>query len=162
MPGCKTGRRGVVGVNIGAGRDSEDRIADYVTGIERMAQVASYLTVNISSPNTPGLRDLQAPAALDDLLKRVQAARQALPHKPPLLVKLAPDLADADLPEVVGVIQAHGVDGIIVSNTTLSREGVERRSPSPARAEASQAARCSPGRRGCWRGSTGSRKASCR
>jgi len=58
------------------------------------------------------------------LLKRVQAARQALPHKPPLLVKLAPDLADADLPEVVGIIQAHGVDGIIVSNTTLSREGV--------------------------------------
>jgi dihydroorotate dehydrogenase len=115
---------GIVGVNVGAGRDSEDRIADYVTGIERMAQVASYLTVNISSPNTPGLRDLQAPVALDDLLKRVQAARQALPHKPPLLVKLAPDLADADLPEVVGIIQAHGVDGIIVSNTTLSREGV--------------------------------------
>jgi dihydroorotate dehydrogenase len=116
--------RGVVGVNVGAGRDSDDRIADYVTGIERMAQVASYLTVNISSPNTPGLRDLQAPAALDELLKRVQAARQALPHKPPLLVKLAPDLADVDLPEVVGIIQAHGVDGIIVSNTTLSREGV--------------------------------------
>ena len=81
MPGCETGRAGIVGVNVGAGRDSEDRIADYVTGIERMAQVASYLTVNISSPNTPGLRDLQAPAALDDLLKRVQAARQALPHK---------------------------------------------------------------------------------
>ncbi len=117
--------KGIVGVNVGAGRDSEDRIADYVTGIERMAQVASYLTVNISSPNTPGLRDLQAPKALDDLLERVQAARQALTHKPPLLVKLAPDLADADLPEVVDVIQAHGVDGIIVSNTTLSRDDVD-------------------------------------
>ena len=84
--------RGVVGVNIGAGRDSEDRIADYVSGIERMAQVASYLTINISSPNTPGLRDLQAPEALDDLLKRVQAARAGAAAKaPPLLVKLAPD-----------------------------------------------------------------------
>jgi dihydroorotate dehydrogenase len=117
--------KGIVGVNVGAGRDSEDRIADYVTGIERMAQVASYLTVNISSPNTPGLRDLQAPKALDDLLERVQAARQALPRNPPLLVKLAPDLADADLPEVVAVIQAHGVDGIVVSNTTLSRDEVD-------------------------------------
>jgi dihydroorotate dehydrogenase len=117
--------RGIVGVNIGAGRDSEDRIADYVTGIERMAPVASYLTINISSPNTPGLRDLQAPAALDALLKRVQTARRALPRNPPLLVKLAPDLADADLPEVVGVIIANGVDGIIVSNTTLSRDEVD-------------------------------------
>jgi len=117
--------QGIVGVNVGAGRDSEDRIADYVTGIERMAQVASYLTVNISSPNTPGLRDLQAPAALDALLKRVRAARRALPHKPPLLVKLAPDLPDADLPEVVAIILARGIDGIIVSNTTLSREGVD-------------------------------------
>ncbi len=116
---------GIVGVNIGAGRDSPDRIADYVSGIERMGAVASYFTVNISSPNTPGLRDLQAPAALDALLKRVQAARGALPNKPPLLVKLAPDLADDDLPEVVGVIVANGVDGIVVSNTTLARNGLK-------------------------------------
>ncbi len=117
--------QGIVGVNVGAGRNSEDRIADYVTGIERMAAAASYLTINISSPNTPGLRDLQAPEALDGLLKRVQAARQGLSRKPPLLVKLAPDLADADLPEVVRVILAHGIDGIIVSNTTLSRDEVD-------------------------------------
>ena len=116
---------GVIGVNIGAGRDSPDRIADYVAGIERMGPVASYFTVNISSPNTPGLRDLQAPAALDALLKRVQAARGALPSKPPLLVKLAPDLADADLPEVIGVILANGADGIVVSNTTLARDGLK-------------------------------------
>jgi dihydroorotate dehydrogenase len=115
---------GVVGVNIGAGRDSSDRIADYVLGIERMGPVASYFTVNISSPNTPGLRDLQAPEALDALLKRVLTARGALANKPPLLVKLAPDLADADLPEVVGVIAANGVDGIVVSNTTLMRDGL--------------------------------------
>jgi dihydroorotate dehydrogenase len=117
--------QGILGVNIGAGRDSEDRIADYVSGIERMAPVASYLTVNISSPNTPGLRDLQAPDALDALLKRVQAARASLTTRPPLLVKLAPDLADEDLPEIVGVIVANGVDGIVVSNTTLARYGLK-------------------------------------
>jgi dihydroorotate dehydrogenase len=116
---------GVVGVNIGAGRDSPDRVADYVSGIERMGAVASYLTVNISSPNTPGLRDLQAPQALDALLKRVQMARTKLANTPPLLVKLAPDLADADLPEVVSVILANSADGIIVSNTTLSRDGLK-------------------------------------
>jgi dihydroorotate dehydrogenase len=117
--------QGIVGINLGAGRDSQDRIGDYVSGIARMAEVASYFTVNISSPNTPGLRDLQAPEALDALLKRVQDARAALPLKPPpLLVKLAPDLADTDLPEVVRVILSHGADGIVVSNTTLSRDGL--------------------------------------
>jgi dihydroorotate dehydrogenase len=80
--------KGIVGVNLGAGRDSKDRIADYVEGLRRMAEVASYVTINISSPNTPGLRDLQAPQALDVLLKRVQQARATLPRKPPLLVKL--------------------------------------------------------------------------
>ncbi len=116
---------GIVGVNLGAGRDSADRIGDYVVGIARMAEVASYFTINISSPNTPGLRDLQAPEALDALLVRLQAARAALPGKaPPLLVKLAPDLADEDLPEVVRVIMARGADGIVVSNTTLARAGL--------------------------------------
>jgi len=115
---------GVVGVNLGTGRTSPDRIGDYVSGIARMAEVASYFTINISSPNTPGLRDLQAPEALDALLKRVQDARAALPRKPALLVKLAPDIADEELPEVVRVIVSHGVDGIVVSNTTLSREGL--------------------------------------
>ncbi|MFO7477085.1 MAG: quinone-dependent dihydroorotate dehydrogenase [Methyloceanibacter sp.] len=120
--------KGIVGVNLGAGRTSPDRIADYEHGIARMAEVASYLTINISSPNTPGLRDLQAPEALDALLKRVQAARAKLPRKPPLLVKLAPDLADDDLPEVVRVIVANGAEGIIVSNTTLAREGLRDQS----------------------------------
>ena len=115
------GAGGIVGVNLGAGRDSADRIDDYVAGIERLAPVASYFTINISSPNTPGLRDLQAPAALGALLARLQDARGKLPRKVPLLVKLAPDLADDDLPEIVGTILAHRADGIIVSNTTLSR-----------------------------------------
>jgi dihydroorotate dehydrogenase len=123
-----SGAGGVVGVNLGAGRDGQDRIADYVSGIRHMAEVASYFTVNISSPNTPGLRDLQAPKALDALLKRVQRARAALPGQaPPLLVKLAPDIADDDLPEVVRVIEANATDGIVVSNTTLSREDLSDR-----------------------------------
>jgi dihydroorotate dehydrogenase len=120
--------KGIVGVNLGAGRDSTDRIADYVEGIQRMADVASYLTINISSPNTPGLRDLQAPEALDTLLERVQEARAALARKPPLLVKLAPDLAADDVPEVVRVILGNAADGIIVSNTTLARDGLRDQS----------------------------------
>jgi dihydroorotate dehydrogenase len=122
----KTHPRGIVGVNLGANRDSKDRIADYVDGITRMAPVADYFTVNISSPNTPGLRDLQAPRKLGGLLTKVQDARKSLgAGAPPLLVKLAPDLADADLPDVVGVIEDNGADGIIISNTTLAREGLK-------------------------------------
>jgi dihydroorotate dehydrogenase len=120
--------QGIVGVNIGAARDSEHRIADYVTGVERMAPVASYLTVNISSPNTPGLRDLQAPDTLDALLKRIQATLASLTKRPPLLVKLAPDVAEDDLLEIVSVIVANGADGIVVSNTTLSRDGLKHAS----------------------------------
>ena len=126
--GSRRRRSGVVGVNIGAGRDSEDRIGDYVSGIATMSAVADYLTINISSPNTPGLRDLQAPEVLAALLARVQEARGKAEKRPPLLVKLAPDIADADLPAIVGVIEAHGVDGIVVSNTTLARDGLKDRS----------------------------------
>lgn len=121
-------RQGILGVNIGAGRDSKDRIGDYVSGVARMGAVADYLTINISSPNTPGLRDLQAPDVLDALLARVQAARRAAERSPPLLVKLAPDIADAALPEIIQIIQAHAVDGIVVSNTTLARDGLTDRS----------------------------------
>jgi dihydroorotate dehydrogenase len=119
---------GVLGINVGANKDAADRAADYVEGIQRFYDVASYFTVNISSPNTPGLRDLQAPATLDDLLARVLVARSQLmaAGKPrrPIVVKLAPDLAEADLEPVVGVLMRHGVDGIAVSNTTLSRFGL--------------------------------------
>jgi dihydroorotate dehydrogenase len=120
--------RGIVGINVGANKDASDRTADYVEGIKRFYDVASYFTVNISSPNTPGLRDLQAPAALDDLLTRVLAARaeaMAL-GKPrrPIVVKLAPDIAEADLPDVASVLLARGVDGAAIGNTTLSRAGL--------------------------------------
>ena len=121
-------RAGIVGVNVGANKDSQDRAEDYVLGIERMSAVADYLTINISSPNTPGLRDLQAPEALGDLLARVQAARRRLERRPPLLVKLSPDIEDDAISEIVRVIQANDVDGVIVSNTTLSRDGLQDRS----------------------------------
>ncbi len=120
--------RGIVGVNVGANKDSPDRAADYVEGIRRFYDVASYFTVNVSSPNTPGLRDLQAPAALDDLLARVLAARSELTAagkaKRPIVVKLAPDIAEDDLAPVVDVLVRREVDGIAIGNTTLSRAGV--------------------------------------
>ncbi len=119
---------GVIGVNIGANKDAEDRIADYVKGLEAFVDVASYLAVNISSPNTPGLRDLQAPAALDQLLARLMDARANLAAKGkralPIVVKLSPDIAEDDLGAIIERLLAHQVEGIAVSNTTLSRPGL--------------------------------------
>jgi dihydroorotate dehydrogenase len=115
---------GIVGVNVGANRDSIDRIDDYVRLIDTFALVASYFTVNVSSPNTPGLRDLQEAKSLDELLARVvetrdQANRRAGPV--PVLLKVAPDLSLSQLDDVVGVARKHRVDGMIVGNTTISR-----------------------------------------
>jgi dihydroorotate dehydrogenase len=122
-------QKGIVGVNIGANKDATDRTADYVQGLETFYDVASYFTINISSPNTPGLRDLQAPAALDELLGRVMQARAArvTKGKPrrPIIVKIAPDIAEADVEPVVARMLAHGVDAIAVSNTTLARPGLQ-------------------------------------
>jgi len=115
---------GIVGVNIGANRDITDRIADYVAGISVFADVAGYFVVNVSSPNTVGLRDLQAREALRELLKRTLAARDAAPRRVPLLVKLAPDLSDGELAGVAETAVEFGVDGVILSNTTTSRPEV--------------------------------------
>ena len=112
-------RTGIVGVNIGANKDSADRTADYVTGVSRMAAVADYLTVNISSPNTPGLRALQDKVALDDLLGAVMEARGSA--GPPIFLKLAPDLEGADVDDIAQVAMERKVDALIVSNTTISR-----------------------------------------
>jgi dihydroorotate dehydrogenase len=116
--------KGILGVNIGANRESADPISDYVTGIHAFAALASYLSINISSPNTPGLRGLQAPDRLDALLRAVMEARASLPRPVPLLIKLAPDLADGEIEPVIACLLAHKVDGAILTNTTLSREGV--------------------------------------
>jgi dihydroorotate dehydrogenase len=112
---------GIVGVNLGANKDASDRIADYVAGIDAFADLASYFTINVSSPNTPGLRDLQQPAALDALLSRVLEARDRAAVRRPLLLKIAPDLSLAELDDVVRVARDKKIDGMIVSNTTISR-----------------------------------------
>ena len=112
---------GIVGVNIGANKDAADRVADYVAGIKAFAGVASYFTVNVSSPNTPGLRDLQGEAALDELLARVLDARDAAGTGKPVLLKIAPDLTLGGIDGVVRIARARKIDGMIVSNTTISR-----------------------------------------
>ncbi|PZF78683.1 dihydroorotate dehydrogenase (quinone) [Aestuariivirga litoralis] len=120
-------RGGIVGVNIGANKESADRIGDYVEGIAAFAHLASYFTVNISSPNTPGLRGLQSRAELEQLLARLNDERARHAHKPPMLLKIAPDLREDELEDIAAACGGGAVDGIIVSNTTLSRGGL--RSP---------------------------------
>ena len=114
-------RKGLVGVNIGANKDSRDRVADYVAGVKAFSEVADYFTINVSSPNTPGLRDLQEAGALRDLLSRVLEAREAATTRRPVLLKIAPDVTLAQLDDIVGVARALRIDGMIVSNTTISR-----------------------------------------
>ncbi|MDQ4088494.1 MAG: quinone-dependent dihydroorotate dehydrogenase [Pseudomonadota bacterium] len=112
-------RRGIVGVNVGANKDSEDRVGDYAAGIGAMTGAADYLTVNISSPNTPGLRALQDKGALDELLAAVVEARDS--GGPPLFLKVAPDLDRREVDDVVAVAMAREVDALIVGNTTVTR-----------------------------------------
>ena len=122
---------GIVGVNVGANKDSADRTEDYVKQIEIFAPVASYFTVNVSSPNTPGLRNLQQSAALDDLLARVIDARERVRKNAgdsPVLLKIAPDLSLAELDDVVHIARSRRVDGMIVANTTLARPATLRES----------------------------------
>jgi dihydroorotate dehydrogenase len=113
--------RGIVGVNIGPNRDAVDRIADVASGVKTFAPYASYFALNVSSPNTPGLRDLQQRAAFDELAARVAEARAQAAERRPLLVKIAPDLDLRGLDDVVEVCARRGVDGLIVANTTVAR-----------------------------------------
>lgn len=114
----KRERRGIVGVNIGANKDSADRIADYVAGVKAMSPVADYLTVNISSPNTPGLRNLQAGGELMELLDAVRDARHP---GVPVFLKVAPDMEGGDHERIVRAAIDSGIDALIVANTTISR-----------------------------------------
>lgn len=129
------GRSGIVGVNLGKNRDSADAGADYAAGAAALAPLADYLVVNVSSPNTPGLRALQEAAALRAVIERVQAARAAAVPKrpPPLLLKIAPDLTAAEIHNIARVVLDTGVDGLIVGNTTTTRPPGLR---GPAAAEA--------------------------
>jgi dihydroorotate dehydrogenase len=122
-------RPGVVGANIGANKDAADRIGDYVTGLTRLWGLADYFTINVSSPNTPGLRALQTRAALEELLGRLAEARDSLPARGrvPIFLKVAPDLMDGEIEAIVDVSIAAGLAGIMVSNTTVSRPPLRSR-----------------------------------
>jgi dihydroorotate dehydrogenase len=119
---------GIVGANVGKNRDTADGAADYIACIEALAGLADYLVVNVSSPNTPGLRALQARAQIEELLRRVRAAQRqgGAASGPPLLVKVGPDLDDAELRDIAEVALAAGVDGLIVGNTTVARPAALR------------------------------------
>ncbi len=114
---------GIIGANIGKNRDAADAVADYEAGIRAFAPLADYLVVNISSPNTPGLRDLQRRREVTTLIERLLAARRAAApgEPPPLLVKIAPDLSEVERADLADVALTSGIDGLIVSNTTVSR-----------------------------------------
>lgn len=122
---ARRSRRGVVGINIGANKEAADRIADYATGIAVMSPWADYLTVNISSPNTPGLRSLQDAGALAELLAVVRDAR--LPGGPPVFLKIAPDLEMEDVAMITRAALDHRIDALIVANTTLTRPPLRSR-----------------------------------
>ncbi len=117
-------RRGIVGVNLGANKASEDKAADYAVVMARLGRFVDFATVNVSSPNTAGLRDLQAAAALGPLLARVQEANAALPRPVPLLVKIAPDIEPHGLDAIVAAAEAAEMSGIVATNTTLARDGL--------------------------------------
>lgn len=118
---------GIVGANIGANKLSETPTNDYVISLKKLLGLADYFTINISSPNTPGLRKLQGREALDDLLSRLKDVRNNadLEIVPPLILKIAPDLDDGECEDIAEIIQKHQMDGLIISNTTLSREGLK-------------------------------------
>ncbi|GAB0498115.1 hypothetical protein MMPV_009456 [Pyropia vietnamensis] len=135
------GPAGIVGVNVGKNKDTPDDQAgaDYAAAVTALAAHADYLVVNVSSPNTPGLRALQGKARLADVLTKVVAARDtALAHvpaadRPPVLVKIAPDLSRADKEDIAAVVELLHIDGMVISNTTISREGVGGLSGAPLR-----------------------------
>lgn len=120
----RQGRPGIIAVNLGANKDSSDRAADYVEGIRAFGGLASFFVVNVSSPNTPGLRDLQQEASLDDLIARVLDARDTVTEahgRKPVILKIAPDLTLDGLDAIIRICRARKIDGLAISNTTISR-----------------------------------------
>lgn len=118
---ARAGRPGIVGANVGKNKETVDAAGDYTACIRRVAPLAGYLVVNVSSPNTPGLRTLQSRDALADLLGKCLEARESTGARPPLLLKVAPDLTDEDKADIAAVVLESGIDGLVVSNTTLAR-----------------------------------------
>jgi dihydroorotate dehydrogenase len=121
--GARQGRSGIVGANIGKNRDTLDDAADYVRGVSALAPLVDYLAVNVSSPNTPGLRELQRKSAVTVLIERLMTARAAATPKrpPPLLLKIAPDLTEEERGDLAEAALKTGIDGLIVGNTTVAR-----------------------------------------
>ncbi|KAG6448868.1 hypothetical protein O3G_MSEX005716 [Manduca sexta] len=121
--------KALLGINLGKNKLSDDAVHDYVLGIERFSNIADYFVINISSPNTPGLRSLQKKEELEELLKQINKTRNTVhaENKPPLLLKLAPDLSHEEMKDIVSVIskQESSVDGLIISNTTIDRSGLK-------------------------------------
>ena len=120
----RQGKDGIVGANLGANKDSRDRVEDYVMGLKALWGLSDYFTINISSPNTPGLRDLQNENAMDELLGRLAEARSELAgDKPsfPMFLKVAPDVDMGEIERIVGQACTYGMNAIIVSNTTIAR-----------------------------------------
>ncbi|CAN1839965.1 Dihydroorotate dehydrogenase (quinone), mitochondrial [Linum perenne] len=124
---------GILGVNLGKNKTSEDAASDYVQGVHTLSQYADYLVINVSSPNTPGLRTLQGRKQLKDLVKKIQAARDEMQWgeegPPPLLVKIAPDLSKEDLEDIAAVAVALRLDGLIITNTTIQRPDSVKENP---------------------------------
>ena len=114
-------RTGPLGINVGMNKESNDAAADYAYGVERLARFADYLVINVSSPNTPGLRELQKRAELENLITRIQTVLKALPSPPPLVLKIAPDLSERALADIAEVACDLGLDGLSATNTTLAR-----------------------------------------
>jgi dihydroorotate dehydrogenase len=120
--------QGIVGINLGKNKEQTDAAADYAAGTRLLGPLADYLVINVSSPNTPGLRALQSRDAVAALIGEVLEERATLPQHPPLLLKIAPDLTDADRQDIADVALASGLDGLIISNTTIARPaGLDRR-----------------------------------
>lgn len=149
-PGWKsaTGAK-AFGVNVGANKDSTDRAADYVEAIERLAHLVDFATVNVSSPNTPGLRTLQGRDELERLLDRVLDARARLGVKTAIVLKIAPDLNEADLDDIAAVATDRRLDAMILGNTTISRAPTLK-SKHKAETGVSPARRCSSSRPESW------------
>jgi dihydroorotate dehydrogenase len=120
-------KAGIRGINIGANKDAADRVADYVTGLKELGPLASYVTVNISSPNTPGLRGLQNKTELAALIAALIEARATLARRVPMLIKIAPDLDEHACADIAELVTGSGIDGLIVSNTTIARPTLKSR-----------------------------------
>lgn len=118
-------KQGIIGINIGANKDSKDMIEDYMVLIEHASELADYITINVSSPNTPGLRDLQKKEAMLQLLSRIKKIHDAQKRRPPLVVKIAPDLEDDEITAIAETALELGIDGLIATNTTIDRPALK-------------------------------------